>query len=65
MATIQIIVPSAVNLLTAMVERIIADRLNGQTSSLSLPNLHRRAAMIVNETGVIALTQEDPNDSSH
>ena len=61
MATVQIITPTAINFLTALMDRIVAARLKGANIVLSIPNLHQRATLLVNETGVLPLTGEDPS----
>lgn len=56
MPKIQVITPSAINLLTAVQEQVVADRRQGRSTRLVLPSLRRRASLVVNESGALPLT---------
>ena len=53
MATPQLIVPTAINLVTAINENIRLAHMRNQDTRLILPTMFQRANMIYNETGVL------------
>ena len=54
-ARVQLIVPTSINVLTAVNETMLRRQLQGETPSISLPSLRRRALLIVNESAVLAI----------
>lgn len=54
-STTQVIIPTSVNLLTAVVERLVASQRRGTTAVVTLPSLRQRARMVTTEAGVLPI----------
>ena len=52
-----LIIPTTINVLTAVNDAIITNRLRGQDGTVTLPDLQARAQMFVSEIGVLPLQQ--------
>lgn len=52
---VQLIIPTSINVLTAVNETLLRRQRLGETPSIALPSLRRRALMIVNESPVMAI----------
>ena len=48
---VQLIIPTSINLLTAVNEALVTLTKAGETASVSIPSLRRRALMVVKEHG--------------
>ena len=55
---IQLIVPTAINLLTELNEVMLTRHRAGLTREIELPSLRRRALMVVREIGVLPVQTE-------
>lgn len=51
----QLIVPTSINFLTAVNDRLLRKQRQGDTPSITLPSLRRRALLIVKENSMLAL----------
>jgi hypothetical protein len=58
---VQVIIPTAINVLTAMNELLITRAKAGDATDVTLPSLRRRALMVVKETGVLTIQLDVPN----
>jgi len=61
---VQLIIPTSINVLTAVNEVFLQQNKNGEDIGISLPSLRRRALMIVNEIGVLPIQTVVPTDDS-
>jgi len=61
---IQLIVPTAINVVTAVNDVLITLHREGLPAEISLPSLRRRAILIVNEVGVLPLQMIVPSNST-
>lgn len=52
---VQVIIPTAINMLCAVNETLITRKKAGLSTSITLPSLRRRALLIVKEAGVLSL----------
>lgn len=57
---VQVIIPTAINLLTATNEVLITRAKAGQTPEIELPSLRRRALMVIKEKGVLTIQLDVP-----
>lgn len=57
---VQVIIPTAINLITATNEVLITRAKAGLTSEIDLPSLRRRALMVVKEQGVLTIQLDVP-----
>jgi hypothetical protein len=55
-ARVKIIIPTAINLLTAVNEILISQQKLAMTPAVELPSLRRRALLVVNETSSLPIT---------
>lgn len=62
---VQLIIPTSINVLTAVNEVFLQENKNGEDISIDLPSLRRRALMIVKETGVLPVQTVVPADTSY
>lgn len=61
---VQLIIPTSINLLTAVNEALVTLTKAGETASVSIPSLRRRALMVVKEIGVLPIQTVVPDDDS-
>jgi hypothetical protein len=54
----QVIIPTAINVLTAVNDGIVASRRAGDDVNISLPSFRKRARLIVNEEGALQITTD-------
>lgn len=59
MAKVKLILPSAVNVLLMLNDKIVTARRKGLSAEVALPSLRRRAKMVVHEEGVLPVYTED------
>lgn len=64
MTKIQLIIPTSINLLTAVNDALVTLTKAGETPSVALPSLRRRALMVVKEIGVLPIQTVVPDDDS-
>lgn len=57
---VQVIIPTAINVLTATNEVLITQARAGKPTTMDLPSLRRRALMIVKEQGVLTVQLDVP-----
>ena len=62
---VQVIIPTSINVLTAVNDVFLEENRNGEDLSITLPSLRRRALMIVKETGVLPIQTVVPPDTSY
>lgn len=55
---VKIIIPTSINLLTAVNENFVQQRKASQTLQIDLPSLRRRALLVVNETGALPISNQ-------
>ena len=58
---VQVIIPTAINVLTATNEVLITRAKNDLTAQIDLPSLRRRALMIIKEQGVLTVQMDVPS----
>ena len=56
----QIIVPTAINVLTLVNDSVIAARRAGDPVNIALPSIRKRARLIVNEAGSLQVAATTP-----
>lgn len=61
---VQLVVPTAINMITAINETLITRRKAGLTSDIDLPSLRRRALLVVKEAGIVSLQMTVLSDES-
>lgn len=61
-STVQVIIPTAGNLLSAIVARLITSQRSGTTADVTIPKLRDRARFAVNESSVISFVDFPPPD---
>lgn len=61
---VQVIIPTAINVLTATNEVLITRAKAGETPEIELPSLRRRALMMVKEQGVLTVQIDVPVDAT-
>ena len=61
---VQLIIPTSINLLTAVNEALVTLTKAGETASVSIPSLRRRALLVVKEIGVLPIQTVVPDDDS-
>lgn len=54
-AKVQLIIPTSINVITAVNEILITLKKNGEDPEVVLPSLRRRALLIVKESGVLPI----------
>jgi hypothetical protein len=61
---VQVIIPTAINLLTAVNETMLTLHKAGDTAAMELPSLRRRALLVVKEIGTLPIqttyVEDDP-----
>lgn len=57
-ARVEIIIPTAINVVLLVSENITANLRKAQASDLVLPSLYKRAYLVVNETDEIAIVRQ-------
>lgn len=57
---VQVIIPTAINLLTATNEVLITCTKAGKTPEIELPSLRRRALMVIKEQGILVVQLDVP-----
>jgi low affinity Fe/Cu permease len=62
---VQLIIPTSINVLTAVNDVFLQENRNGDDLAIALPSLRRRALMIVNEVGVLPIQTVVPADDSY
>lgn len=60
----KLIVPSAINILTLVNDNLVQNRRRGLPGVVDLPSLRRRAFMIVNETGLLPVKEQDTDSDT-
>jgi hypothetical protein len=55
----RLIIPTAINVLTMVNGALLANLRRGTDATVDLPDLRTRARLILNETGVLPVIQED------
>jgi hypothetical protein len=63
-AQVQLIIPTAINVLTAVNEVLITRKRAGLTPDITLPSLRRRALLIVKEAGTLAIQMSSTSQDS-
>lgn len=63
-ARVQLIIPTAINMITAVNEVFVTRHKAGQPIEVDIPTLRRRALMVVKESGVLALQMTFPPDNT-
>lgn len=53
---VKIIIPTSINLLTAVNENFVQQRKASQTLQIDVPSLRRRALLLVNEVGTLPIS---------
>jgi hypothetical protein len=61
---VQVIIPTAINVLTATNEVLITRAKAGEPTEVELPSLRRRALMMVKEQGVLTVQLDVPVDAT-
>lgn len=56
----QVIVPTAINVLTLVNDSVIAARRAGDAVNIALPSIRQRARLIVNEEGALQVAATTP-----
>lgn len=62
--SVKLIVPSAINLLTAVNESYLTLNKKGEELSIALPSLRRRATLVIKEKGVLPIQDFTVPDDS-
>lgn len=62
---VQVIIPTSINVLTAVNDVFLKESRDGTDLSITLPSLRRRALMIVKEMGVLPIQTVVPPDTSY
>lgn len=62
---VTLILPTSINVLCAVNEGILRNRRRGLTGEVTLPSLRKRAKMIVEEAGVLPITEVVPEDKDY
>jgi hypothetical protein len=57
-SNIEIVIPTAINVLLLVNENIVSNLRKGQISDLTLPSLYKRAFLVVNETDEVAIAKQ-------
>jgi hypothetical protein len=57
-ADVQVVIPTATNIVLMVSENISSNLRKGQASDIALPSLYKRAFLIVNETDEVALVKQ-------
>lgn len=57
---VQVIIPTAINVITATNEVLITRTKASETPEIELPSLRRRALMVVKEQGVLTIQLDTP-----
>lgn len=60
-----VIIPTSINVITAVNDALITRARNGETAEVELPSLRRRALMVVQEKGVLTVQQDAPFDETN
>lgn len=58
-AQVEVVVPTAINMVLMVNENIIANLRKGQAATLTLPSLYKRAFLVVNQTDEIAVVRQN------
>ena len=61
---IQLIIPTAINTITAVNEVLITRKKEGLSTEIQLPSLRRRALLVVKEAGVLAIQMIVPSNET-
>lgn len=61
---VQVIIPTSINLLTAINETFVTQKKNGDVVGINLPSLRRRALLVVNEVGVLPISKFTPTTTN-
>lgn len=57
-ARVDVVVPTAINIVLMVNENVVDNLRKNQASDLSLPSLYKRAYLVVNETDEIAVVRQ-------
>jgi hypothetical protein len=57
---VQVIIPTAINVITATNEVLITRAKDNTTPEIELPSLRRRALMVIKEQGVLSIQVDSP-----
>lgn len=55
---VAVIIPTAINVITAVNDALITRTRNSETSEVNLPSLRRRALMVTQEKGLLTVQQD-------